>query len=458
MTISSTVSNPYTHGPIGPTFFKTALPIVLLTSMNGLLTVVDAIFLGVFAGADSLTAVTLMFPVSMLLVALATMISTGMASELGRLIGADRLDGARRTFAGAHGLAVLVSLLCIVLFAAFGWPIVSLIANGSSKLAAMGHVFLAISIFTSPVSFLLAVHSDALRTEGRVGFMAIAGLLVSVANMGFNYALIVWLGLGVAGSAAGTALAQFLALAVILAFRAGGRARLSLSLRDFRDWRHAWSKMLALGVPRSLSFIGIALSSAATILALRFHAAGDQSAAIAAYGVIFRIMTFAFFPLLGMALAMQAMVGNNHGARLYQRSNSTLRLALVSSVVYASAVEIGLIFFRDKLGGIFVPDPSVAAEVARIIPLYTALYLSFGPMLMVSNYFQSVGDVKSSALLALSRTYLFAIPLTFTLPLLLGENGVWLAAPVADLLLVGVTLAVLGSRSRSLKWGLFSPA
>jgi len=456
--ISVTNDNPYTHSPIVRTFAKTALPIILLTSMNGLLTVVDAIFLGVFVGADGLTAVTLMFPASMLLVAMATMVSTGMASELGRLLGANDMDSARKTFSGAHGLAILMSVGVTMLFVLVGWPAVTLIANGSPKLAAMGHAFLTISVFTSPIAFLLAIQSDALRTEGRVGFMAIAGLLVSLANMAFNYALIVWLDLGVAGSAAGTALAQALALAVILLFRRNGKARLAPNLADAVHWRYGWNKILALGVPRSLSFIGIALASGATILALRLYSAGDQEAATAAYGVISRIMTFAFFPLLGMALAMQALVGNNHGAGLWQRSSSTLKLALISSLIYACLVEAGLLLFRDHLGAIFVSDPRVAAEVAHILPLYVVLYFSFGPMLMISNYFQAVGDVRSSAFLALSRTYLFAIPLTFVLPLALGENGIWVATPIADLLLVIVTGMVLKTRTGSLEWGLFKPA
>lgn len=458
MTISSAVDNPYTRGPLVATFLKTALPIILLTSMNGLLAVVDAIFLGVFVGADGLTAVTLMFPVSMFLVAFATMISTGMASELGRLLGANDLAAARRTFVGAHGLALVMSLALIVLFALVGWPVIGFIANGSPRLAAMGQIFLAISVLTSPIAFILAIHSDALRTEGRVGFMAIAGLLVSVANMAFNYGLIVWLGLGVAGSAAGTALAQALALAVILLFRRMGKARLTMSLREVGYWQWGWSKILALGAPRSLSFIGIALASGATILALRTYAAGGQDAAIAAYGVIFRIMTFAFFPLLGMALAMQAMVGNNYGAGLWQRSNATLKLALVCSLIYSCAIEAGLMLFRNGLGAIFVPDPLVAAEVARILPLYAALYVSFGPMMMISNYFQALGEVRSSAFLALSRTYLFAIPLTFVLPLAVGESGIWLATPIADLLLIVVTGIVLKTRTNMLEWGLFKPA
>lgn len=458
MSIFSTSTNPYTQGPIAATFIRTALPIVLLTSMNGLLTIVDAIFLGAFVGSDGLTAVTLMFPVSMVLVALATMISTGMASELGRLLGANQMEAARRTFAGAHGLSLLTSIVAMVLFMLIGWPVVILIAGGSPELAAMGHAFLAISIFTSPIAFLLAVHSDALRTEGRVGFMAIAGLLVSLANMGLNYALIGWFGLGVAGSAAGTALAQALALVVILIFRSTGRARLNVQIKDVRAWRFGWKGVLALGVPRSLSFIGIAIASAATIVALRLFAIGDQSASIAAYGVTFRIMTFAFFPLLGMALAMQALVGNNQGAGLWQRSNDTLKLALTCGLGYATIVEVGLVAFRNQVGGIFVAEPAVVAAVASILPIYVALYFTFGPMLMISNYFQSIGDVRRSAVLALSRTYLFAIPLTFLLPLCLGERGIWLATPIADLLLVCLTAALLRTTRQGLAWGMFKPA
>jgi len=199
-------ANAYTHASIPATFARTALPIILFTSVNGLLTVVDAIFLGAFVGADALTAVTMVFPVSMLMIALATMVSSGMASVLGRLLGANRFGQARAIFAGAHGLSLCISAIAIALFALVGWPIAVQAAHGSTELATMGHSFLRISIYTSPLLFLLSVHSDALRTEGRVGFMTIAGLLVTLANIGFNYLLIVPFGLGVGLRLAASAL------------------------------------------------------------------------------------------------------------------------------------------------------------------------------------------------------------------------------------------------------------
>ena len=288
--------------------------------------------------------------------------------------------------------------------------------------------------------------------------MAIAGLAVTLANAAFNYLLIVGFELGVAGSAWGTALAQAIALAVIMLYRASGKARLTLAPRDAVDWRAGWGEMLALGAPRSLSFIGIAAGAAATIASLRLFGGAHTDASIAAYGVISRMMTFVFFPLLGMSLALQAMVGNNVGAGLWPRSNATLKLALIWSFAYAGSAEIGLILMRKQLGGLFVADPIVTAEVARILPTFVAGYFSFGPMMMISSYFQSIGDVGRSALLSLARTYLFAIPLIFVLPLGLGEDGIWLALPIADAALVAVTLAVLKSRSRQAAWGLFQMA
>ena len=170
------------------------------------------------------------------------------------------------------------------------------------------------------------------------------------------------------------------------------------------------------------------------------------------------MMTFAYFPLLGMSLALQAMVGNNVGAGLWLRSHATLKLALIWSFAYAVITETGLILFRKHLGGLFVTDPIVSAEVGRILPVFEAGYFSFGPMMMIANYFQSIGDVRRSALLSLARTYLFAIPLIFVLPLGLGEDGIWLALPLADAALVAVTLTVLKARSRQAVWGLFQAA
>lgn len=439
----------FTHDPIAKVLLRTAIPIVFLTSINGLLTIVDAMLLGAFVGPEALAAVTLMFPVSMLLLALSAMVSSGMASIVARQLGAGSLPEAQTTFAGAHGLSVLICLILSGALLAFRQPMIAA-ATADPVLAAMGHQFLIILLLTSPIMFLVSVHSDALRVEGKIGFMAVAGLLVSLGNIAFNILLIAGFGLGVAGSAWGTAAAQGVALVVMLVYRLNGKARLVVLLPN-KNWLAQWTSILALGAPRSLGFLGIALGATATIASVGLHVTTGSDDIIAAYGVVTRIMTFAYLPLLGLNLAMQAVVGNNYGAGHHDRAVDTLRLSVLLALVYCGLIELVLLAFQGSLGTMFVSDAAVVAEVGRILPFYAALYFTMGPTMMVAGYLQSIGDARRSALLSVARTYLFAIPLTFALPLLMGETGIWAALPAADLMLVLVTVVIV-SRHGGAMW------
>jgi putative MATE family efflux protein len=449
--------NAFTNGPLAAIFAKTALPIILVMSMHGLLTVVDAIFLGVFVGPDALAAVTLMFPVYMLIVALTSLVTSGMSSLIARHLGGGRFGEASAVFAGAHGLALAISGGVILLFLAFGRQATLLAASGSVPLAEMGHTYLTITVLFAPLVFLLSVNSDALRSEGKVSFMAAMSLLASLANIGFDYVLIVPMGLGVAGSAYGTVLANALALTIIVVFRLRGRTQLGLSAILRYSAMTGWRQILGLGAPQSLGFIGIALISAAIIAALQIEASKTYDATVSAYGIITRIMTFIFLPLLGFAHALQAIAGNNYGAALWHRSDESLRLGVGIALLYCLAVEIILIGFAHPVALMFVDDGEVAGEVARIMPMMLAMFFAAGPLAMIATYFQAIGDSGRAALLGLAKPYAFIIPLIFLLPFAYGEQGIWLAGPAAEILLLCLTAIVLmdTARAQKLKWGLF---
>ncbi|MEP3279239.1 MAG: MATE family efflux transporter [Stappiaceae bacterium] len=457
--MSDTPKNSFTDGPLGTIYLKTALPIIFVMGMNGLLSVADAVFLGIFVGPEALAAVTLMFPIYMLIVALSTLVSNGMSSLLARFLGAGEMENARAVFAGAHGLAVLLGANLILLFLLLGQPMTLLAAGGSEELAQMGLIYLRITVLFSPLLFVLSVNSDALRNEGRVGFMAAMSLLVSVANIGFNYVLIAGFDMGVAGSAYGTASAQALAFAIILAFRLFGNTSLRPSTVLRYSVRRYWGQMLALGAPQSLNFIGLALGSAAIITALQWVGSPGYADTVSAYGIITRVITFAFLPLLGLSFAMQTITGNNYGAALWRRSDATLRIALWVAFIYCAVVQGVVMSLPSQIGSIFVDDPAVIAEVARILPVMTSVFFLMGPLMMVATYFQAIGSAANAAILGLTKTYAFAIPLTFLLPVWFGEIGVWYAGPLAEVMLLGLTVAVLWkvAQNTQLKWGIFHP-
>ncbi|MGO1120174.1 MATE family efflux transporter [Rhodovibrionaceae bacterium A322] len=449
--------NVFLQGSLSLLFAKTAAPIILVMTVNGLFTLVDAYFLGVFVGDDALVAVTLMFPLYMLLVALSTLVSSGFSSLYARLLGGSTRKEGQAVYGQALLLSLLVCALLIGIFLIGGEQLTLQVANGSQHLADLGYTYISLLIFFSPLVFVLAINVDALRCEGLLSAMAAISIGSSLLNVVFNYVLIVLLEWGVAGSAYGTILAQACSILAIAVLRWAGREgvqHLPLSLGyNGRNWRD----LLALGAPSSLGYLGIALSSGLTLYCLQLWAGDNYEPIAGAFGIVTRLMTFSFLPLLGLSLAFQTIVGNNYGAKIWARSDRSLVLALIVAIVYCLLVQTGFYLSRFAIGRLFVEDPAIIQELARILPLVTLLLFVFGPLMMISSYFQAIGDAGRAAILGLSRTYVFALPLTFLLPFWFGEPGIWYGGIVAEVLMLLLTLAVLVLRARQQghPWGLF---
>ncbi|UYV37537.1 MATE family efflux transporter [Rhodobacteraceae bacterium D3-12] len=429
--------NIYLRGALLPLFAKTALPIVLIMLVNGLFTVVDAYFLGTFVGADALVAVTLMFPFYMLIVALSTLVSSGFSSVYARHIGAENPHDAAAAFTSALGLAAVT---CLVLMAGdwlIGPALSRLLAGGPGTLADLGHSYIRVVVLFSPLTFLLALNVDVLRARGRLSAMTGVMLLSALLNIVFDWLMVVRLGYGVVGSAYGTAMAQGVALLVVFALRqrADQPLRLRVSLTG-------WPAILSLGAPNSLGYVGLSLSAGLTLTMLQVWAADTYAATSGAFGILTRLMTFTFLPLLGLSMALQTITGNSFGSGDVARSRSALKTAAVIALIYCAAVQAGFLLLAPHLGGLFVADGTIQTELARILPLNTLTMVLFGPLMMIATYYQAIGDAQRAGLLGLSRTYAFGLPLIALLPLMIGEWGIWLAGPLAELLVLGLTLIV----------------
>lgn len=416
--------------------------------VNGLHTVVDAYFLGTYVGTQALTGVTLMFPLFMVLVALFTLVSNGFASIYARALGANNHRTAKRIIDSSIFLSLIVCALLILFFITLGFKLALFLTNGSSELAEIGYLYMAILIIGSPVGFVLSINIDRLRCEGLLSLMAAITLSSAFLNIFFDWLYVAQFGWGVAGSAYGTLTAQLFSLVAMVTYYTVKHKHLS-----FFKWRPArfqWKSLLALGIPHSLGYIGVSLLAAATLYALQLWAGNDYETIAGAYGITTRMSTFTFLPLLGLSMALQSIVGNNHGAQNHGRTASSMKTAIIIALIYCSVVQVLYVLFSAKLGSIFVDDPKIIAEVARITPIITMVFFLFGPLMMIGTFFQAIGDAPRASILMLSRTYLFSIPLTFLLPLAAGESGIWYSGVVAEFLLLGLTLVVLATRKSSM--------
>lgn len=455
-TNSQNAGNMFLHGNLPALFARTAAPIILIMTINGLYVVADAYFLGIYAGADALSAVSLIFPMMMMMLALQTLVSHGMASILARHLGAGRREEARRTFTGAHQLVLGVVAVVYLLFFTLGRVAIDAGAGGAPAVAANALLFMTIMVAFSPLAFFLSLHIDGLRCEGRLGFMTATTIAATILNILFNWLFMGVFGWGVAGSAFGSVLAQSICLLAIVVYR----LRTPGALTPGRPGSvPEWRQILALGAPSSLGFLGISLNSAAVISNIRIWEPDHFAATVAAYGVVTRILTFAYLPMMGVSIAFQTIVGNNYGARLMERTNASLKLALLVATAYCGLVQMTALAFAPAFGAFFADDPVIVAETARILPWTTAVYVICGLPIILSGYFQSIGDAGRAGIIGLARTYLFSIPLLFVLPHLFGEAGIWMAAPAADIAMLGLIAVVLGINAARRGWrlGLLQP-
>lgn len=432
MSLRQSPENRFLTASPGKIFAATAFPMIAIMVMNGMLGIFDAVFLGHFVGADAMAAVGMAFPVLMLTIALSTLVSGGMSSLLARQLGADNRNAANAAFAGAHGLALTIASALIVIFCAGGWAFALHIAGTDGPVAEMVWIFLAITIFGTPVQFLLGIHADAWRNEGQAGLMALMSLGVTLINILLNYILVAALELGVAGSATGTVLAQALGLVLLAGLRPflGGMMPLTILWRN--RWTGSWRRIVALGAPVSLGFIGMTLSAASAVLALRLAGATDYATTIAAYGIVTRIFGFAFLPIMAIAMAMQSIVGNNVGARLYSRSDAVLRIAAATTLLYCLAVEVLLLSQGTVVGAAFVADPDVIGEVGRLLRPMAAVYFFSGPVLVLGLYFQAIGQPARAALLTMVKPLILLPVLVTIAAAMLGADAIWFAYPLAD--------------------------
>lgn len=441
--------NMFLQGGLPGVFAKTAIPIIFVFLVNGMFTLVDAWFLGAFVGADALTAVTLMFPLYMMMIALSTLVSNGYSSVVARLFGAEKYGQAGTALSQSLLLSIVVCLVLIGTFLFGGNALAVMLAKGDQALGDMGYTYISILILCSPMMFALGIALDTLRCQGRMQMMAIMSVTSTLLNVLFNYILIVELELGVAGSALGTVAAQVFSLVTILIYSVMTHTKIKPRFAGFKSVGKHWGEFLTLGAPTSLGFLGFALTSALIIYSLQIWSEGDYDATVGAYGLITRLMTFVYLPMLGLSMAMQTIAGNNFGAKQWERTNGTLRIALVVSFIYSVVAQILFYMTKDAIGFVFIEDAAIASELARILPLATASLFLFGPLMMIAKYFQTIGDAQRSVILGLARPFFFGLPVLAALPFVMGELGVWLAGPLAEIMVLILTLIVLNRRAKS---------
>jgi putative MATE family efflux protein len=413
---------------------KMGVPVMIGMLVSALYTVVDAFFVGKL-GTSQMGAVSVAFPIVQVIIGLGMTFGSGAASYIARLLGARETDQANRTASTALFTSLFVGVIAIVVSLCFLDPI--LIVLGATKtILPYAREFAVIYITGSILNIFIVTMNNIVTSEGMAKLTMVSMLTSGVLNIILNPIFIFPLGLGIRGSAVSSIVSQGAASAFYLWVIASQQGCLRFSIKYIRFDSAIFKEIFKVGIP----ILVYQLLSSASMGLTNSAASSYGDSAVAAFGVILRIMTLGTYVVFAVMKGYQPVVGYSYGAKNYDRMNEATKVSLKWSTVFCVIVATLLIIFPEGIVAAFSKrDAELIAIGGQALRANGILFILFGFEQVYMSLFLALGFGSQGWLLSISRQGLFFIPAILIMPHLFGIAGVIWAQPVADVFTIVLT-------------------
>lgn len=287
-----------------------------------------------------------------------------------------------------------------------------------------------------------------LRASGYPSKAMLATIITVVLDCILDAIFIFVLDWGIRGAALATVLAQSTSLIWLLYILSDSKKLLHFKKGIYTLKKRIIKEILYIGL--SPFFMNVAACLIVIVINNALKDAGGDLA-IGAYGIINRIIFLILMVVMGLNQGMQPIAGYNYGARQYHRLNQVLTTTIViASIVSTLGFIIGELF-PGTIVSLFTTDKGLVALATEGMKIYVIGFPLVGFQVVVSNFFQSIGQAHKSILLSLSRQVFILLPCLFILPHFYGVAGVWYSMPIADISSSLLSAALLFWQFRAFK-------
>ncbi|ADY56303.1 MATE efflux family protein [Syntrophobotulus glycolicus DSM 8271] len=432
---------------IGRLLWEFSLPAVIGMLLYSLYNIVDRIFVGRGVGSIGIAAITVAFPIMIILLAIYVFIGIGSTALISLRLGEQKYEEAEKVAGNGTLMLIILPLLISGIYFLFAERILILFGASPTVLPYaldFTHIIILGSVFGS-LGFGM---NNFIRAEGNPRFAMMTQVIGALLNAVLNYIFIFKLGLGIKGSALATVCGQLFSTIWVLSYFLSGRSMMKIRLKNLKPQMSILIGIMSIGfAPFAMQ---IASSAQQVILNNTLMIYGGDKA-LSAVGIIMSIATLLFMPVIGVSQGAQPLIGYNYGAGQYERVKETLKKAVISGTYIVLAGFLLIHIWPEEIVGLFSKGD---VELTQITTHGLLIFLVMLPVIafqiLCSNYFQAVGKPVQSTILSLSRQVLLFIPLLLILPRFWGMNGVWLTAPISDGIAVLLTAALIFAEMRGL--------
>ena len=436
---------------IVPLLVRFSLPAIVGVLVNALYNIVDRVFVGQSVGSLGIAAISLTFPIALLMLASSVIVGVGANALFAIRMGEGKRDEAEHIFGNAALLLVALPLVLSLALALLTDEV--LLASGASgETLPMARQYLRISLIGSVFSSFGHGMTHFIRTDGHPRTAMLSQILGAVVNIALDAVFVIGMGMGVAGAAWATVLAQLSTCVYVLVYFLSPISTVKLRRRYLRlDLRRIVLPFMFLGLPHFA--MQMASSLVNTVLNRSLLEYGGDLA-VSSIGIVMSANTVLLLPMMGLAQGSQPIFGYNFGARRFDRVLDAFRYACVGATAYGLFGWAMSIAFAPQIVGLFTKDGGEVIEMAaHALIVFNFMIPVIGFQMITSTMLQSIGQPMKSLVMSLSRQVLVLIPLLFILPRAFGLSGVYASFPTSDFLSCLLAAALGWREVRRLKRG-----
>ncbi len=442
--------------PVGKLMARYSLPCVISLLVAALYNVVDQIFIAnaTYLGSFGNAANTVVFPMTVIALAIAVLIGDGCCAFVSLSLGGGRDEDAHKSIGSAILLCVLCSLVVTAVYLVFMEPILTLFGGkvNEETYACAKEYFFWISLGIPFYMFGQAMN-PIIRSDGSPKFAMAATLAGAATNLVLDPIFIYPLHMGMMGAAVATVLGQILTAGLSIWYLFHMKA-VRLSKKSFGLFGGLMRRYLAMGITSFLSQVALVLSMAAFQNMCTKYGALDpifgqpeySQIPLAVMGIVMKFYQIAISIAIGMAAGCIPVVGYNIGAGRKDRAKKLFTYLLLWELGIG-LVALGIVeIFPRQLIGIFgaANESSYYTDFAvRSFRIY--LCLIFLSMMNKGTfiYLQAMGKAFVSTMISLTREVIFGVSLPMILPRFFGLDGLLYSFPLADILTVVFALVMI---------------
>lgn len=437
--------------PVPKIMLTMGIPIILSMVLQACYNIVDSVFVARIPDADGIVhmgeyavnALTLAFPIQMLIVAFGIGTGVGVNALLAKSLGQD--DKEKVAKVAGNGIALgLIMFVIFFLFGLFGIDIYLKSQTSDPVILSLGKTYLKICTLLCFGMVLFSIYEKLLQSTGRTLYSTIAQIAGAVANIILDPILIFgYFGLpemGIAGAAYATVIGQVLSMLIAMFFHYRKNKEVTNGWKYLKPEGHIIKEIYRIGLP---AIIMQALMSFMTY-GVNIIFGAVSVAAVTAYGIFYKIQQFVFFAGFGLRDAITPMVSFNYGMGNKKRVKDGIKYGILYTEIIMLLGIIVLEIFAEPLAGIFGLSDETASLCMLAIRIIAAGFLFAGGNIAMQGVFQALGCGISSLVVSLLRLFIVVLPLAWLFTKF--ENAtflIWFAFPIAELVAVLVAIGLM---------------